>query len=165
MLNIEIKILSVNELNDFRTIRLSALEKSPKMFGSTHIAEVAKPSIFFENCLSSSTVFGAYHKNKIIGLATFTQETGIKFSHKAYLSSVFIEPEFQEKGVASQLLRAVVEYSKKYVEQILLTVADDNKPAINLYKNFGFQTYGVEPMALKDNEEYINEILMKLFVF
>ena len=99
MLNIEIKILSVNELNDFRIIRLSALEKSPKMFGSTHIAEVAKPSIFFENCLSSSTVFGAYHKNKIIGLATFTQETGIKFSHKAYLSSVFIEPEFQEKGV------------------------------------------------------------------
>ena len=123
MLNIEIKILSVNELNDFRTIRLSALEKSPKMFGSTHIAEVAKPSIFFENCLSSSTVFGAYHKNKIIGLATFTQETGIKFSHKAYLSSVFIEPEFQEKGVASQLLRAVVDYSKKYVEQIIIILS------------------------------------------
>ena len=48
MLNIEIKILSVNELNDFRIIRLSALEKSPKIFGSTHIAEVAKPSIFLK---------------------------------------------------------------------------------------------------------------------
>ncbi|GAF61906.1 hypothetical protein JCM18903_1947 [Psychrobacter sp. JCM 18903] len=57
-----------------------------------------------------------------------------------------------------------MEYSKKYVEQILLTVADDNKPAINFYKNFGFQTYGIEPMALKDNEEYIDEILMKCFV-
>ena len=48
MLNIEIKILSVNELNDFRAIRLSALEKSPKMFGSTYIAEVAKPPVFLK---------------------------------------------------------------------------------------------------------------------
>jgi len=49
MLNIEIKILSVNELNDFRTIRLSALEKSPRMFGSTYVAEVAKPPIFLKS--------------------------------------------------------------------------------------------------------------------
>lgn len=164
MLNIEIKILSVNELNDFRAIRLSALEKSPKMFGSTYIAEVAKPPVFFENCLSSSTVFGVYHKNKIIGLATFTQQAGIKFSHKAYLSSVFIEPEFQGKGVAGQLLEEVLEYSKQKVEQILLTVADDNKPAIHLYKKLGFQTYGIEAKALKDNGVYVDEILMKLFV-
>lgn len=164
MLNIEIKTLSVNELNDFRTIRLSALEKSPKMFGSTYIAEVVKPLMFFEACLSNSTVFGVYHKDEIIGLATLTQEIGAKFSHKAYLSSVFIEPEFQQKGVASRLLNVVVEYSKKHVEQILLTVAEDNKAAIHLYKKLGFQIYGVDEKALKDNDEYINEILMKLFV-
>ena len=164
MLNIEIKILSVNELNDFRTIRLSALEKSPEMFGSTYIAEVEKPLVFFKNCLSSSTVFGAYYKNKIIGLATLTQENGIKLSHKAALSGVFIEPEFQLKGVASSLLSAVIEYGEKYAEQILLTVADDNKPAIHLYKKFGFETYGIETQAMKDNGQYIDEILMKRFM-
>jgi ribosomal protein S18 acetylase RimI-like enzyme len=164
MLNIEIKTLGVSDLKDFRTIRLSALEKSPKMFGSTYTAEVVKPLMFFEACLSSSTVFGVYHKNKIIGLATLTQEIGAKFSHKAHLSSVFIEPEFQQKGIASKLLNTIIKYSKKHVEQILLTVADDNKPAIHLYEKFGFQTYGIEQKALKDNDEYINEILMKLFV-
>jgi ribosomal protein S18 acetylase RimI-like enzyme len=161
MLNVKIKILSVDESNDFRTIRLSALEKSPEMFGSTYIAEVEKPLVFFKNCLSSSTVFGAYYKNKIIGLATLTQENGIKFSHKVSLSSVFIEPEFQQKGVGSNLLNAVIEHSKKYAEQILLTVADDNKPAIHLYKKFGFETYGVETKAMKDNGQYIDEVLMK----
>ena len=164
MLNIEIKILGVSNLKDFRTIRLSALEKSPKMFGSTYIVEVVKPLMFFEACLSNSTVFGVYHKNEIIGLAILTQEMGAKFSHKAYLSSVFIEPEFQQKGVASKLLNTIIEYSKKHVEQILLTVADDNKLAIHLYEKFGFQTYGIEQKALKDNDGYINEILMKLFV-
>ena len=164
MSNVKIKILSVDESNDFRTIRLSALGKSPEMFGSTYMAEVERPLVFFENCLSSSTVFGVYYKNKIIGLATLTQENGIKFSHKASLSSVFVEPEFQQKGVASSLLSAVIEYSKKHVEQILLTVADDNKPAIHIYKKFGFETYGIEIQAMKDNGRYIDEILMKWFM-
>lgn len=164
MLNIEIKTLGISDLKDFRTIRLSALEKSPKMFGSTYTAEVVKPLMFFDACLSNSTVFGVYHKNEIIGLATLTQEIGAKFSHKAHLSSVFIEPEFQQKGIASKLLNAIIKYSKKHVEQILLTVADDNKSAIHLYEKFGFQTYGIEQKALKDNDKYINEILMKLFV-
>ena len=116
MLNIKVKILNVDESNEFRTVRLSALKKSPEMFGSTYIAEVDKPLGFFENCLSSSTVFGAYHEDKIIGLATLTQENGVKFSHKASLSSVFIAPEFQKKGVASILLSAIIEYSEKHVE-------------------------------------------------
>lgn len=46
MLNIEIKILGVNELNDFRVIRLSALAKVPEMFGSTYSIEVVKPLSF-----------------------------------------------------------------------------------------------------------------------
>ncbi len=48
MLNIEVKILSKNELEDFRAIRLSALEKAPEMFGSTYLAEVDKPLIFLK---------------------------------------------------------------------------------------------------------------------
>ena len=66
--------------------------------------------------------------------------------------------------MASILLSAIIEYSEKYVEQILLTVADDNKPAIHLYKKFGFETYGIETQAMKDNGRYIDEILMKRFM-
>ena len=164
MLDIEIKILSVDELDDFRTIRLSALKQSPKMFGSTYAVEIEKPLNFFENCLSNSTVFGAYHQDIIVGIATLTQEIGAKFSHKAHLSSVFIEPAFQQKGIASVLLRSVIQYSQQHVEQILLTVANDNKPALILYEKLGFQSYGVELKALKDKDGYIDEILMKLFL-
>lgn len=62
------------------------------------------------------------------------------------------------------MLKEILEYSKTKVEQILLTVADDNQPAIHLYKKLGFQTYGIESKALKDNEEYVDEILMKIFL-
>ena len=42
-----------------------------------------------------------------------------------------------------------MEYSKKYVEQILLTVADDNKPAINFYKNFWFSSLWVRTNGIE----------------
>lgn len=51
MLDIEIKILGVAELNDFRIIRLSALVKAPEMFGSTYDSEVVKPLSFFSKLL------------------------------------------------------------------------------------------------------------------
>lgn len=162
-MNIEIKILTVNELNDFRAIRLSALLKAPKMFGSSYAVEVKKPFSFFQDCLLSSTIiFGAYHEKEIIGLAALTPEAGIKVAHKAHLSSVFIEPEFQKQGVANKLLHAVIEYAQQHVEQILLTVVDDNHSAIHLYKKLGFQTYGIEPKALKEDMQYSDELLMKL---
>lgn len=85
-------------------------------------------------------------------------------SHKAVLSSVFIEPEFQRQGIANELLRVVIAYCKAQVEQILLTVADDNQPAINLYQKFGFQVYGLEKNALKNDTKYTDELLMKLFL-
>jgi ribosomal protein S18 acetylase RimI-like enzyme len=164
MLDIEIKILGVDELNDFREIRLSALVKALEMFGSTYDAEIVKPLSFFQNCLSRSTIFGVYYKDKIIGLATLTLEQGIKLSHKAVLSSVFIELEFQRQGLASALFRTVIAYAKAHVEQILLTVADGNQSAIRLYEKFGFQVYGAEQKALKNNAEYTDELLMKLFL-
>ncbi|MCU4577957.1 GNAT family N-acetyltransferase [Acinetobacter courvalinii] len=164
MLDIEIKILGVDELNDFREIRLSALAKAPEMFGSTYDVEIVKPLSFFQSCLSNSTIFGVYHKDRIIGLAALIQESGIKLAHKAVLSSVFIEPEFQSQGIATALLRAVIAYSQAQVEQVLLTVAADNQSAIKLYQKMGFEMYEVEKKALKNNNEYTDELLMKLFL-
>ncbi|ENU29175.1 hypothetical protein F991_03307 [Acinetobacter sp. CIP-A165] len=166
MMNIEIKILNVSDINDFRNIRLAALLNAPKMFGSSYAVELNKPLAFFQNCLSNSIVFGAYHGKEIVALATLTQETVAKISHKAYLSSVFVQPEFQNKGIANELIQAVIEHSNKHIEQILLTVADDNNSAIHLYKKLGFQIYGVEHKALKDhdNMEYTDELMMKLFL-
>ncbi|MBJ9956400.1 GNAT family N-acetyltransferase [Acinetobacter courvalinii] len=164
MLDIEIKILGVDELNDFRGIRLSALAKAPAMFGSTYDVEIVKPLSFFQSCLSNSTIFGVYHKDKIIGLAALIQESGIKLAHKAVLSSVFIEPEFQSQGIATGLLRTINAYSQAQVEQVLLTVAADNQSAIKLYQKMGFEVYGVEKKALKNNNEYTDELLRKLFL-
>ncbi|WP_367657844.1 GNAT family N-acetyltransferase, partial [Comamonas kerstersii] len=38
------------------------------------------------------------------------------------------------RGVAGMLLRAVIDYGREHVEQIMLTVAEGNEAAINLYQ-------------------------------
>ncbi len=49
------------------------------MFGYTYLAELDKSLIFFEACYQIRRVIGVYQNNKIIGLATLTQEVGAKF--------------------------------------------------------------------------------------
>ena len=60
--------------------------------------------------------------------------------------------------------RAVIDYGREHVEQIMLTVAEGNEAAINLYEKHGFKTYGVEPRAMKNGSEYRDEILMALIL-
>lgn len=100
----------------------------------------------------------------MIGIAILTNEKIVKLAHKAYLNSVFVNPIFQNKGVANMLLSTVIEYARGRYEQILLNVASDNVVAINLYRKFNFEIYGSEIMALKNEDEYVDEVLIKCFL-
>ncbi|EAA1423746.1 N-acetyltransferase, partial [Salmonella enterica subsp. enterica] len=118
----------------FGEIRLSALKKAPEMFGSVYEHEEKKPMEAFAERLRDAVAFGAYIDGEIIGLSVFKQEDGPKDAHKAHLSGVFVEPEQRGRGVAGMLLRAVIDYGREHVEQIMLTVAEGNEAAINLYQ-------------------------------
>ena len=122
-MNITIKILSPQNVNDFKKIRLSALLQAPEMFGSTYTTEVTHQDIYFKNCLLNSIAFAAYHDKDIIGIAVLVRESAIRIAHKAHLASVFIEPKFQQKGIAHILLNTVIKHARaQRIEQILLTV-------------------------------------------
>nr|WP_174506212.1 N-acetyltransferase [Acinetobacter sp. Marseille-Q1620] len=164
MLNLKIRRLETQDAEDYRKIRLAALAQAPEMFGASYSAELEKNLDFFIQIISNSAVFGAFQNEQIVGLAVFKQGEGEKDRHKAYLYSFYVDSNYQRKGIADQLLRVVVEYGKQHVEQILLTVVDDNFPAIHLYEKHGFQVYGIEPLALKKGTVYKNEVLMILFL-
>ena len=130
----QIRRLGAADVQDFREIRLSALKKAPEMFGSVYEHEEKKPMEAFAERLRDAVAFGAYIDGEIIGLSVFKQEDGPKDAHKAHLSGVFVEPEQRGRGVAGMLLRAVIDYGREHVEQIMLTVAEGNEAAINLYQ-------------------------------
>ena len=63
--------------------------------------------------------------------------------------------------MASLLERAKQDPS---LEQIMLAVATCQDAARQLYRDFGFETYGTEPRALKVGSRYIDEEHMLLRV-
>jgi ribosomal protein S18 acetylase RimI-like enzyme len=161
---ITIRRLGVDDVADYRAIRLAALRTAPEAFGSTHDGEAERPDAAFAVRLVSSTVFGAYDGGAIVGMVGLRREEGPKDRHKAHVWGMFVRPEAQGMGVGAALMEALLAEAAEIVEQVTLTVVDRNHAAIALYEKFDFQMYGVEPRALKTASGYEDEVLMVRFV-
>ena len=97
---------------------------------------------------------------------TFIREMGLKDRHKGRIYGVYVTSAKRGKGVGRALLEALLERVKRdaSLEQILLAVASTQDAAKQLYRSFGFETYGTEPRALKVGSTYIDEDHMILLV-
>lgn len=157
MSKIMIRQLNANDVDDFRTIRLSALKNSPEMFGSSYAVEATKPLNVFAEVISKYTIFAAYSQQKIIGVLILDLENDSKNKPQAQLYGFFVEPAFRGQGIATQLLQAVIQYGQPYVEKITLSVMTSNIPAIRLYQKLGFKI----DFSSEMNDE--NEVKMIFF--
>jgi RimJ/RimL family protein N-acetyltransferase len=75
---------------------------------------------------------------------------------------MYVIADERRHGVGLELVRAIIALAKGKVEELTLSVAVHNQPAIGLYHRVGFADYGLDRRALRVDNEYIDEILMKL---
>ena len=155
-------IIEGADAENYRSMRLAALERDPDAFGSVHAVEAARPIADFVERLATSTVFGAYVEGRIVGIAGLKQEVGPKNSHKGFIWGLYVQAEHRGQGVGAALIEAVIAAARTVGEQLTLAVVQDNGAAISLYRRFGFETYGTEPRALKTPNGYSDEVLMAL---
>lgn len=60
------------------------------------------------------------------------------------IMTIGVDPDVQRHGVGRQLMTALIERSRKVkAEAVLLEVRVDNAPAIEMYRQFGFEILGV----------------------
>jgi RimJ/RimL family protein N-acetyltransferase len=69
-------------------------------------------------------------------------------------------------GLGTAMLSKLIDLAKKEgLHRVGLTVVADNKPAINLYKKFGFKTEGAKKDAyFGEDGKYHDEIMMGLIL-
>jgi RimJ/RimL family protein N-acetyltransferase len=113
-----------------------------------------------------SFVMGAFEGNILVGVVTFGREDRIKIKHKGGIYGMFINPDYQGKGVGSALMTLTLEKAFKMegLRQINLGVMSSNLNAIRLYEKMGFKPYGVEEKAVFVNETFLDELLMVKFI-
>ena len=82
-------------------------------------------------------IFLAYADRVLAGLISCTVK-----DDKMTIELVSTLPEFQNRGIGSYLMTAILNFAKgNGIEEIYVTTQLDNTPACRLYKKYGFKVY------------------------
>lgn len=162
------KKVGVNELEQYHKIRLECLKKYPQNFGTLYEEELKSSSFKFDKVITqqSTTDFlmGAFLNEKLVGICGFIQEKREKTKHIGEISGMYVMTEHSGQKIGARLLYATIltAFKNSDLEQIILAVADQNKPAYNLYKKYGFVEYGRLQNYFKQNGKYETQVFMTL---
>ncbi|MBC1490806.1 GNAT family N-acetyltransferase [Listeria booriae] len=164
----ELRLLTLKDVEKYVQIRLQALQESPASFASSFEEEkytaLQKYEIRFQS--PYSLTFGAFLSGQLVGVVTLIREDRLKTRHRANIVAMYVLPDFRGSGVGKALIETAIEQAKllEGVEQIYLSVVSANSPARNLYISLGFQVFSLEKRALKINNVYFDEEHMVLFL-
>ena len=81
---------------------------------------------------------------------------------EAEILSIGVKPDRQRQGVGKWLLRRFFDYgASRNMARVVLEVAEDNVPALGLYRDFGFAEFGRRKDYYKHGNQKIDAIMMK----
>ena len=81
---------------------------------------------------------------------------------EAEILSIGVTPDRQRQGVGKRLLHYFFDHgASQNMAVVTLEVAEDNLPALELYRNFGFAEFGRRKGYYKQGKQKIDAIMMK----
>jgi len=168
--NIIIRQLTINDINDCFNLRLKSLQESPNNFLASYEEEKKSGRPVFEKILGSddtaNIIFGAFAKDKIIGMIGIYQGNSIKVAHKCYLWGVYVQSNYRNKTIGKQLVEIAIKHVKEKTQcsSINLTVETNNIAAKKLYESYGFKIWGTEVKSMKIDKTFYDEFHMSLLL-
>jgi len=162
--NVVIRDANLADAEQFRALRLFALQESPTAFSADYQVNLNQPMSFWEGRLTFDEygmIFPAEHNSQVIGMTGIRQGESPKTKHGAYIWGVYIHPEWRGFHLAEALIDTCNEWAKaRQVDIVKLGVVTTNASAIRCYERCGFETYGTEPRCIYYDGVYYDEFLM-----
>jgi len=135
----EIRFLNSQDVTAYRNLRLRALKESPTAFGSSYEQEICFSLSDFAARLQphndpANGIFGAFNHKFLIGMLGFSRENRLKRAHIGSLWSMYVLPEFRNRGIGALLLDTALAHARQLgsLRQIILTVNTNNSVASSL---------------------------------
>lgn len=166
MSDIAIRPLVDEDAAAFKALRLKAIQDAPTAIWPTHDEESGRTLEDIRNRIRATEhqiVFGAFSGPALIGIAGLRREPLAQVAHKAVLWGVFVDTAHRRGGIAGRLLNAAIAHARAaQVLQIHLCVNAENPRAQALYRNAGFETFGIERRAMRVGDRFYDEEHMAL---
>ena len=165
-----IAVLSASDAEQYRSVMLHAYEHDADAFTSTPEERAAEPHTWWVNRVadpSGLTVgFGAREGAQLAGVVALEFSAKPKTRHKALVVGMYVMPAWRGKGLARALMQAAISHARARggISVIQLEVTEGNREATALYESLGFQSYGVEPMAVLTAPGYRSKVHMWLAI-
>ena len=169
--DILIRPVRLSDVEAFRTMRLEAVRDYPLAFTADLAETEARPIEWWRDLLSRNTGDGNAGvimvadggDGELAGMTGLYAPTQPKLAHAATLWGVYVRPQFRGLGIGERLLRACIDWARvKNFATVKLSVVEGNDVARRCYERVGFTTYGVEPVAVKWENRFHDELLMAL---
>ncbi len=160
----EVRKLTAEDAETFRSIRLESLEHHPEAFAASYEVEAQLALEEIARRLRKGAVFGGFQGSDLVGVAGFSPLKSPRARHRGILWGMYVKESARGSGLAAALFQKVLEHARSRVEMIHLTAVTSNERALRFYKKMGFEGYGIERRALKIGDEYYDEELMVYFL-
>ncbi len=130
-------------------------------FPLTDLREVEDAARIWMSYSKFGAVLTALWDGVPCGNATLYLQPYKKLAHQC-LFAIIVDEKYRGKGVGRKLLGELIHLAKTkfHIELLHLEVYEGNR-AINLYKEFGFEPYGMQKHFVKEDGRYRAKILMQ----
>lgn len=160
-MSLSVRLLTVNDAEIFRTLRLRAMQEEPSAFCEAYEDAIAWPLERFEKHFENGWIAGAFMAGAMVGATGLYRHLGRKVQHKGTVWGVYVAPEARGHGLARKLIETVIEEARRYGLEILHLSTDTQNPvSFALYKSLGFEPWGVEKHILKLPDRYVDDVVM-----
>ncbi len=167
MSDITVRALGEDEWEQYRSVRLSALEESPEAFVATVDEERSFDEAFWRQRMRRSQRLLAEQEGAPVGVASVGQARADGERENAKVAELFglwVTPAARGTGVATQLVQAGADAARQQGRSHLAYwVGADNGRAVAFASGFGFRpTDSRRPMRVKGSDDDEDEIAMVL---
>lgn len=163
----QIRRLTPADAPAYRVLRLRALREHAQAFTSSFEQEQGKPLASYEQRLAAGSAckfWGAFVRQQpqgepvLAGVVGLEREQRLKSRHKALVIGMYVASEHARQGLARALLDALLaEARADGLALLVLTVTSGNAGAEQLYLKAGFASFGVEPGAIRVDNQFFDK--------
>ncbi|MFW5703979.1 MAG: N-acetyltransferase family protein [Patescibacteria group bacterium] len=164
-----IESLQPTQWREYRDIWLEALKEMPEVFFADYEEQSKQPDEVWKERLNAALkeddiiVIFAIAEGKPIGFLGAYIDTNPKFRHIAVIWGAFVRYNFRHRGISKAMMDAFMKKinSRPEITKIKTYSVTNERLAVSIFKNYGFELIAIAKNEIKLGDEYRNVYIME----